>query len=197
MHSTTEAVAEVYDLISSSDCHRKSREICRDFFLNNKNYISNLLNTAFDVKDAFYFKACWILELVAESDLSIISPHLNRFCDVLPHVAHDGALRSVSKICMILTQKLAASPQTPSPFLTEENLTKITESCFKWLVDDEKVATKAYAMRALYEIGKFQPEIHAELIDAVSHGYANHSFAYKAASKDILRRIEKSHKSLL
>jgi hypothetical protein len=31
---------------------------------------------------------------------------------------------------------------------------QIAESCFDWIIDVNKVASKAYAIRALYELGK-------------------------------------------
>ena len=74
--------------------------------------------------------------------------------------------------------------------LTEIQETKIIETCLDWLIQDEKVASKAYSMRALYNFNKKHSWINEELKMILSQDYPNHSAAYKAAAKDILRKLK-------
>ena len=47
--------------------------------------------------------------------------------------------------------------------LTENQETKIIETCLDWLIQDEKVAAKAYSMITLYNFGKKYSWINEEL----------------------------------
>jgi len=76
-------------------------------------------------------------------------------------------------------------------FLSEKQIGQITEGCFQWIISDEKVAVKAYAIRALYQTGKLLPWVYPELIPVLQHGFSEHSAAYKAVSKEVLGKINK------
>lgn len=178
-------------MIVSSDCHRKSREYCRDFLLQNRQHLPLLLKLALDTNQKFHYKACWILELIIEADVSIILPYIDIFSATLPNYKHDGALRSVSRICLMILTTHVSSTKIGLSLITEKHVTLISEICFCWLIEDQKVATKVYAMRTLYEISKLRPAITAELKEAIVNGYADHSAGYKAASKDILRQMSR------
>ena len=78
-------------------------------------------------------------------------------------------------------------------FLTEKQLQLITERCFDWLITDAKVATKAYAMRALFEAGKLQDWIYPQLTAILEKDFAVHSAAYQAAAKELLKKMRKTY----
>lgn len=91
-------------------------------------------------------------------------------------------MRSISKICMFLNQHLSLSD------IQEQ---QITESCFDWLINENgKVATKAYAIRSLFELGKKYDWIHPELKRILSDDYPKHSPAYKAVAREIFKKIK-------
>ena len=71
-------------------------------------------------------------------------------------------------------------------------MTQIVDSSFEWLTGDCKVASKAYAMRILYEAGKLKTWIYPEMEIILESGYPKHSAAYKSAAKDVLKKIRKS-----
>jgi hypothetical protein len=74
--------------------------------------------------------------------------------------------------------------------LSESQETKIIETCLDWLIQDEKVAAKAYSMITLYNFGKKYSWINEELKTILSQDFFKHSAAYKAAAKDILRKLK-------
>lgn len=172
-----------YTQIANSNAHRASRDANCDAALENKTSFDELVAISFDLNDKIHFKACWALELVLEKNLSFIIPYLNEFCAKLPHYTHDSAIRSISKICQFLAQSTTIS-------LTEMQEQQLIETCLDWLIRDEKVAAKAYAMRALYALGKKHQWINDELKTILSQDYSNHSPAYQAAAKDILKRLK-------
>jgi hypothetical protein len=61
---------------------------------------------------------------------------------------------------------------------------------FDWLITDTKVAAKAYSMRTLHILGKYYDWIHPELQIILTKDYANHTAAYKAVAREVLKKIK-------
>lgn len=179
---------DFYQKVANSTAHRPVRDEISGMVLNAPELFPELMAIALTVTDKHHHKACWTLELVLEQETGWLQDFLPQFCNTLPHYKHEGAIRSVSKICLFAVQKHL---KQHSGFLTETQLQQITEACFDWLITDTKVASKAYAMRALYLIGKSRDWIHPELKVILTQGFPLHSPAYKAAAKEILQKIAK------
>ena len=175
--------SDFYIQIAKSNAHRLSRDSNCDAALKTAGNLTELFAICFDLDDKIHFKGCWTLELVVEQNIVVILPYLDTFCDTISKYKHDSAIRPMSKICMLVSKNKSLS-------LTELQEEKMIETCLDWLIQDEKVATKAYAMRALYNFSKKYSWINAELKTILSQDYANHSPAYKAAAKDVLKRLK-------
>ncbi len=175
--------SEFYKQIEKSTAHRKSREDNRDFIYKNPDFLNELTVIAFNIKDKNHHKAWWILELIFEENLHFINPYIDTFCKIISQLKEDPAKRPASKICLFLSD--------PKKYnLNENQETVIIETCLDWLIRDEKVAAKAYSIRALYNLGKKHDWIHPELLQIIQQDFAHHSAAYKAVAKEILRRMK-------
>lgn len=172
----------LYHSICNSTAHRKSREENRDIVLQNPQYFNTLFETAMDVKDKNHHKACWIMELVCEQRIDLLKPFLDSYCVAVSYFEDDQSIRSLSKINMFLAY---ANPT----LLNTEQENKIIETCLDWLIQEQKVAAKAYSIYALYCFGKKHDWIYPELRTILTQDYPYHSAAYKAASKRILKKI--------
>lgn len=172
-----------YKLIEESTAHRLNREFIRDYVIQNPDKLQFLMEIAQNEKDKIHVKACWSLELIFELKLELLLPYLDDFISKIPFYKNDSAIRPASKICMFLSKSKTIK-------LAEVQETKIIETCLDWLIQDEKVAAKAYSMRALYNFGKKHPWIHEELKTILSQDYPNHSAAYIAAARDILKKLK-------
>jgi hypothetical protein len=172
-----------YKLLSESTAHRISREFIRDYVFQNPEKLQYLMEIGLNEKDKIHIKACWSLELIFEIKLELILPFLDDFLAKIGQFKDDSAIRPISKICMFLSKSKTIK-------LTENQETKIIETCLDWLIQDEKVATKAYSMRALYNFGKKHSWINEELKTILSQDFFKHTAAYKAAAKDILRKLK-------
>ena len=173
-----------YNLIEKSTAHRLNREFIRDYIFQNTDKLKFLMQNWLKRKrQNSIFKACWSLELIFELQLELLLPYLDDFIDKISVYTNDSAIRPVSKICLFLSKSKTVK-------LSENQETKIIEGCLDWLIQDEKVAAKAYSMRALYNFGKKHDWINEELKMILSQDYPNHSAAYKAAAKDILRKLK-------
>lgn len=181
--------SEFYNRIAKSTAHRPSREENSGYVLEHPETFAHLLAIAFDVSDKNHHKACWILELVVENQLSLLDSHLETFCQLLPQYTHDGAVRSISKICWFLIQKQTKEMHKNNEFLSKLQIKNITETCLDWMIGETKVASKVYAMRALFEYGKWNPDICNVLRDIIEKDFPLHSPAYQLAAKDILKQL--------
>ena len=172
-----------YKLLSESTAHRISREFIRDYVFENPEKLQYLMEIGLNEKDKIHIKACWSLELILEIKLELILPFLDDFLAKIGHYKDDSAIRSISKICMFLSKSKTIK-------LSENQESKIIETCLDWLIQDKKVATKAYSMITLYNFGKKYPWINEDLKTILSQDYFKHSAAYQAAAKDILRKLK-------
>jgi len=177
-----------YQQIANSTAHRPIRDLLSGLVLKDKRLLPELTTIAFNIKDKNHHKACWIAELVLDARIEWLQEYLDKFCTALPSFTNESAMRPMSKICLFAIQHREKHPD----FLKIPQVQQINEACFDWLINPKtKVATKAYAMRTLYLIGKKEGWIHPELIRILSEDASKHTAAYKAAAKDVLKKIEK------
>ena len=177
----------LYDIVANSTAHRKSRDDAAFYVLQNPQLASELISLALDGRDKHHYKACWILEIVLEKNLGLIGQRLTEFCDVLPTFKNGSAVRSIAKVCLFCVEQSAIN----AAFLTPEQIVKITDACFSWLISDEKVAVKALAIKTLFHTGKKLDWVHPELIAVLEHDFASGSPGYKAVARKILYRLRK------
>ena len=181
-----------YDKIAKSTAHRPIRDHLSSEVFANTTLFATLINMALSVNDENHHKACWTLELVLETKIDWLGGYLTIFCNTLSKYRHEGALRSVSKICMFAVVYDSKLQKSANRFITAQQREQITEACFDWLIDPKgKVATKAYAMRTLYLLGKNEEWINPELVRILSEDASKHTAAYTAAAKDILKKINR------
>lgn len=171
----------------SSTAHRKPRENLRNWVLNDTSVLDELIAVAFDTKDKFHFKACWILELIFEQKIELIIPYLDKFCEVVSVYTHDSAIRPMAKIIRFVVSENYS--KNPKFHLSEKQIHQLTECCMDRLISDEKVATKAYSAETLFILGKHQSWIYPELKQILSDGYSEHSPAYRATARKILKMM--------
>jgi hypothetical protein len=175
--------SEYYNQIAKSTAHRKSRDYNKDFLFCNPDYLKHLLDIALNVKDKNHHKACWILELLCEEKMALFLSFLDDFCETLSHYKNDSAIRSISKICLFLSNSKKYS-------LTEKQEEMIIETCLDWLIESNKAANVAYAMRTLYNLGKKHHWVHGELKVLLQRECGHQTPGYKSAVKDILKRLK-------
>lgn len=176
--------------IENSNAHRASRDENAQFILVHLDLFPEFLEMTLNCNDKNHFKACWIMELVLEENLSLLLPNLHGFCENLKNYTNHSAIRSISKICMFLAKIHIKKTKQNEIILSEKQILIISEKCLDWIIDEnEKVASKAYAIRTLFELGKIQDWIYPELKRILSDDYMKYTYAYKAVAKEILKKI--------
>lgn len=167
--------------------HRANREKYADEVLNNPELFPELVQLSFHPSNKNASKAFWILEFVCYQKLEWLDDHLNFFCSNIKNLKDESAIRPAAKICQLL---VSSHFKNKDRQLSEKQLEEIIENSFDWLINDTKVATKAYSIRTLYILGQHYDWIHTELKNIITKDYPNHTAAYKAVAKEVLKKIK-------
>ncbi|MBC7845061.1 MAG: hypothetical protein H7Y10_01045 [Flavobacterium sp.] len=167
--------------------HRANRHKYANEVLDNPELFPELLRLCFLASNKNAAKACWILELVCYEKLEWLQENLDFLCSNIETITNKSAIRALSKICLLLTISHFKKKEI---LLTENQLQKITETCFDWTLTDVKVASKCYSIRALHLLGNHFDWIHPELKVILDKDYNSHSAAYKAVGREILKKIK-------
>ncbi len=172
---------------------RENRRKAADMVLANPSLIPTLLAVAFDVDKQVSCRACWVLEFTSKEQVEWLLPYVETFLENAPKVHLDPAVRPIAKICEYLTESYFGNkPSKVREGLTDQHLERIAELCFDWLINDEKVAVKAYSMRSLFLLGKKFDWIHPELKLILEENYHTGSAAYKARARHIFKWMERA-----
>lgn len=177
---------DLVEKLNKSNAHRNSRMAVCDFAMNNE-LVDELIRIAFDIKNENHFKAFWALEFVCEKKLGLFTNAVSTFCEILTSVKNDSAVRSATKIGMFLAISNHAKKEI---ILTETQEKQLIESSTDRLIQDEKVASKVYAMKTLFILGKKHKWIYEQLKPIISQDAFQHSYAYQASARNILKRLK-------
>ncbi|MBW4360249.1 hypothetical protein KZH69_07105 [Flavobacterium sp. NAS39] len=167
--------------------YRVNRQKYANEVLDNPELFPELIRLCFEVSDKNASKAFWVLEFVCYQKLEWLEDHLDFFCSNIKNLKEERAIRPAAKICQLLVHSHFKKKEIQ---LSEKHLEEITESSFDWLINDIKVAPKAYSMRTLYILGQHYDWIHPELQTIITKDFSNHSAAYKAVAKEVLKKIK-------
>lgn len=183
-------LSELQTKLDYVNAYRANRLLAAQNVLENHHLFDELVQICFSPSDKNNHKACWILEFVSYEELLWLQPHLDFFCSNLKVLKDESSIRPIAKVVQLLVKSHYKKNEN-GILLSEQNLQDCIEASFDWLIDDIKVATKAYSIRTLYILGNHYDWIHPELQIILNKDYANHSSAYKAVAKEVLKKIEK------
>jgi len=159
---------------------------------NNPKLVPKLLEILFKVNDKISPRAAWVFEFMCNDDIETIIPYLNTFTKDLHKVHIDSAVRPVAKICELIAKAYTSKLDNKIKYaLTEKQKEYIIETCFDYMINDEKVAAKAYSMTTLFLLGKPYDWIYPELARILEEDFNKQSAAYKARARPILKKIKR------
>ena len=179
-------ISEMFTKIDQSTAHKKSRVTVSNFAMKSEDNLAELISIAFDISHKNHVKAFWSLELVCDKKLKLFFPYLDSFCEVLTKLKDDSAVRPATKICMFLAK---SNHRKNGISLNQEQEHFIIENMIDRLIQDIKVASKVYAMKALFVFGKKYDWIYEELKPIITQDAFEHSAAYQASARNILKKI--------
>lgn len=185
--------AQLYTELNYVDHSREKRLQFAQLILNNPNLTASLLDIIFMVDDELSCRAAWVLEFACGENLNIIIPFLDTFTSNINRVHLDPAVRPVAKICEYLA-KANYSKQENAVKLALRPIHKehIIAVCFDYMINDEKIAPKAYSMNTLFLFGRDYDWIHPELALILERDFQMQSSGFKARARHILKKIKAS-----
>ena len=146
---------ELYNELNYVNHSREKRLHYANLVINNPGLVPKLLDILFMVNDKISCRAAWVFEFMCGENLEAAIPYLDLFTNNMNKVHLDSAVRPVAKVCEYLIKAYYSKHKNNiQTALTEEHKQKITEACFDWMINDEKIAPKAYAMNSLFLLGK-------------------------------------------
>ena len=88
---------------------------------------------------------------MCNNTLEAIIPYLNVLTKNISIVHLDSAVRPVAKLCKLLTKVYYSKADSKNKTnLNETHKESIIEARFDWMINDEKIAPKAYSMNSLF-----------------------------------------------
>ena len=183
--------AQLYDRLNDVDSSRENRLEHADLVLKDPDLIPKHIEIVFMVDDKLSCKAAWVLEFVCNENLKALLPYLDTFTENLSKVYFDSAVRPVAKICEMLAKAFYSKENNSvKSILQFQHKEKIIEYCFDIMINDEKIAPKAYAMQTLFLLGKDFDWIHLELVQILERDFPNQSAGFKARAKHLIKKIK-------
>ncbi len=184
---------QLYEELKYVNHSRENRLKYAHIILDNPELIPKVLDIIFSVEDKKSARAAWLLEFVARDNLDFLIPHLDRITSEMHKVHLDSAVRPMAKICECLIEAFYSKTDN----LVKHNLKPIhidhiIECCFDWMINDEKIAPKAYSMNSLYLLGQDYDWIHPELVLILERDFQMQSSGFKARAKHIIKKIKAS-----
>lgn len=181
-------MSELTKIIAQTTGYKNSRQNAANFILANVELMDDFMQICFESQNSDHYKGCWVMELIAYEKLNWFQDYLVLICFKSKFLTNESAIRPLSKVVFLLIEAHYKTSKNEIHF-TEKQRQELIELNFDWLITDTKVASKVYAMRSLQLLGKEYNWIHPELETILSKDFSNHTAAYKAVSKDILKKI--------
>ncbi len=190
---TTEQLYEELNYVNHS---RENRRKYANLIISNPELYPKLLYILFMVDDKVSCRAAWVFEFACGENLEAAIPYLDIFTSSIGKVHLDPAVRPVAKVCEYLVKAYYSRQDNAiKTALTNEHQERIIEACFDWMINDEKIAPKAYSMNSLYLLGRDHDWIHPELKIILERDFQMQSSGFKARARHIINKIEKSEKN--
>ncbi|WP_298894403.1 adenylosuccinate lyase [uncultured Psychroserpens sp.] len=184
---------ELYQELNYVNHSRDKRLYYANLVIGNPDLIPKLLNILFMVDDKISCRAAWVFEFMCGENLEASIPYLDSFTENIHKVHLDSAVRPVAKVCeYLVTAYYSKHDNEIKSALLPKHKEKIIEACFDWMINDEKIAPKAYAMNTLYLLGHDEDWIHPELVMILERDYQMQSSGFKARARHILKKVKKN-----
>lgn len=184
---------ELYQELNYVNHSREKRLFYANLVIDNPDLIPKLLDILFMVDDKISCRAAWVFEFMCGERLEASIPYLDQFTENMSNVHLDPAVRPVAKVCEYLIKAFYSKEDNKiKTALLPKHKEKIVEACFDWMINDEKIAPKAYAMNTLFLLGRDYDWIHPELVMILERDYQMQSSGFKARARHILKKVKKN-----
>ncbi|WP_298345191.1 adenylosuccinate lyase [uncultured Algibacter sp.] len=184
---------QLYTELNYVNHSREKRLFYAQMMQKHPELVPNLLDILFRVDDKISPRAAWVFEFMCSANINAVIPYLDLFTKNMHKVHLDSAVRPVAKICELITMAYSNKEENKiKTALTKTHKERIIENCFDYMINDEKVAPKAYSMTTLFFLGKEYDWVYPELTRILEDDFSKQSAAFKARARHILKKIKKA-----
>ncbi len=182
---------QLYEELNYVNHSREKRLYYAHLMQDNPHLVPRLLEILFMVDDKISPRAAWVFEFMCNDNIDTIIPYLDNFTENMHKVHLDSAVRPIAKICEFLAKSYTSKANNNiKNALTEIHKERIIEVCFDYMINDEKIAPKAYSMNTLFLFGKDYDWVHPELALILERDFQMQSSGFKARARHILKKIK-------
>jgi hypothetical protein len=182
---------QLYNELSYVNHSREKRTYYANLVIENPDLVPKLLDILFKVDDKISPRAAWVFEFMCSDNIETIIPFLNQFTENIHKVHLDSAVRPVAKVCELLAKAYTSKNDNKiKTALNAIHRERIIETCFDYMINDEKIAPKAYSMNTLFLLGKEYDWVHPELLLILERDFQMQSSGFKARARHILKKIK-------
>jgi hypothetical protein len=178
------------ELLEKITALRKDRETAARVAGSSPEQFKALLLCAVNPEKPAHINACRVLELVIPENPAFLNTGRKLLFSTFENARVGSAIRPLAKIIAFWTAS-ERSDHSAYPKLQEEEIQRLTELCFSWLLADLPVAVKVFSMEALFQMGKSVTWVHPELREYILREFPASSPAFKARAKRILKALSK------
>ena len=171
------------DEVALISARLKEREALGNKILNNPSYIAFSLKLIQQQDPLLATNAAYGLDIALRKDITLLKPYLKEFLEVLDRNTIATVSRILAKSCELLT---TAHTKNNSIALNKKEQQQLVTRCFDWLINDEKVAIKVFAMQSIYNLVNTEPWIKPELKAQLTLQFENSTAAFKSRASKIL-----------
>lgn len=161
----------------------ENRNRMRDQVFSKPQLLDELVEFGTNLDNKNHYKGVWILEMIAQDKTELLLPYAERLCVTISKYKNESAIRGISRVAYFLGT-------SENIKMTEFQQEKLIETCLDWLIGEERVACKVYAMRTLSHFGTRHPWINEELKEIITRDYPSQSPGYKVAAREVLNQIK-------
>ncbi|SDD48368.1 hypothetical protein SAMN05216464_101854 [Mucilaginibacter pineti] len=150
--------------------------------------LRDLIDITFHPDQVIGFRAVWILENMFLKDPENYLNDLEYFVSRFKGVGNPSCMRHYAKLIMHMTD--TTSPETIKLKLKTIDLEPVIEQLFDWMINPKvKVAVKAFAGQALFNLKDTYPWIADELAGQLKYLMRNGSAGIQSKGKRLLKEL--------
>ena len=131
-------------------------------------------------------KSAYAIDQALRMNIVVLIPYKMLFFEALRKLQRDTEKRIFAKIIELIS---GAHLENKFPLHPGERKLLI-EQAFEWLINDEKVAVKVFAMQCLYNLRNAQNSIIPELTAQLEQQFSEAGPAFQSRARHILKKLK-------
>ena len=165
--------------ILNTDSSRATADLAAEAVAGVPEYFEEVLHYSFIEKSPVNWRAARVVWLCSTKFPELFKPHANKTAKLFSEFKVDGLKRTYAYMLSNYVNEL-----------DEDSLADMIDICFKYMLNDEKIAVKYNCMKFLYETCKLIPELSGELLAVIEVNISDGTFRFNGLLKKIYTEIE-------